>query len=213
MSDVVQVCIDNLSAGVHFCAKLFSTAFWFGLLVEYKYWIVILGALIEGELILMMAAASAYHGHISVYLVAIFAALGAVVHDHALYWLGHKLGHKLKKGKYFARAQKIYKLTDKYGVYFVATFRFLYGIRTITPIMLGASHKFSVKTYSMCVVLSSIIWAIIISYLGYTFALVFDWLSAEFKRIKSIILYVVLGAVIIGLSFYILKKLFQSLKK
>lgn len=210
VSDIVHLCGQFFDEGVGVCSKLFSTAFWFDLLVTYKYWIVVLGALIEGELILMIAAATAYHGHISIYLVISFAIMGAILHDHVLYWVGYRLQATLKKEKYARKAEKINKLVNRYGIYFVATFRFLYGIRTITPIILGATHKFSLKIYSICVILSSIVWAVIISYLGYSFALVFEWFSEEFKRVKSIVFYSVIGCIVLFFSVYILKKLLRG---
>ncbi|MCY4414555.1 MAG: DedA family protein [Alphaproteobacteria bacterium] len=161
----------------------------------------------------MIAAASAYHGHISIYYVAIFAATGAIIHDHALYYLGHKLEKRLKDGKKMRHVRRIYNLVDKYGIYFVAMFRFLYGIRTITPIILGASHKFSLKKYSLFVCVSAVLWAVIITYLGYTFAIMFEWLIGEFKRIKSIIFYGVLSALIIATSVYFIRKFAKKNKE
>ena len=210
MSDIVHVCSQVFCTSVDFCAQLFSISFWFNLLLTYKYWVVVLGALVEGEIILMMAAAAAYHGHISIYLVVSFAIVGAIIHDHVLYWVGHKLGNKLRDSRYFAKTEKIRGLIQKYGIYFVATFRFLYGIRTITPILLGATHRFSLKVYCLCVVGSSIVWAFIISYLGYTFALLFEWLTEEFKRVKSFILYSVLCFVLVFVGIYFLKKILKK---
>ena len=213
MVDVVQVCQDVFSNSWGFCTQLFTLSFWFSLLVKYKYWIVVLGALIEGEIILMMAAAAAYHGHISLALVITFATLGAIVHDHALFFLGQRLSNRLRESKHHAKIDKVRKLLDRYGIFFVAMFRFLYGVRTITPIILGATHRFTLKVYSLCVCVSAAIWAFIISYLGYSFALMLELLVDEFKRIKSLIFYAVIGFIVLAVSSYTLKILLKKRKK
>jgi len=211
MPDLLQICFDYVSYGVACSAKLFTLTFWSDLLITYKYWVVVFGGLIEGELILMLAAASAYHGHISIYWVVICAVLGAIFHDHVLFYVGGRLGKRaFQNPKYKRRVGWIQKLVDRYGIYFVATFRFLYGIRTVTPLFLGASQKFSWRVYSTCVVISSTIWGLIIGYLGYTFALVFEHLVDEFKRVKGVILYVVMSCFVVVVSVYILKRLLRD---
>ena len=111
-----------------------------------------------------------------------------------------------KKAK-SALVQKVDKLLVKYGVYFLCSFRFLYGVRTLTPLILGASKRFSWKFYSLCVCVSSIVWAMLITYLGYTFALVFEWLIDTFQHVKSLVGYIVMGVIVLIISAVVVRKL------
>lgn len=204
-------CVQNCSAVWKLCHNLATPSYWLELLLLYKYWIVAVGALIEGEVVLMMAAASAYHGHISVYYVAVFAAVGAIVHDHVLFLLGRLFKDRFARLKQRrALVQRVDNLLTRYGVYFVCAFRFLYGVRTLTPLLLGASRRFTLAVYSLCVCVSAVIWACLITYLGYTFAVVFDWLVETFAQVKSVIVYGVLGVTVMLTSWFVLRRMIEK---
>ncbi len=210
---ILQSCVSVFNTTTAMCGQLASPSYWFDLLLVYKYWVVAAGALIEGEIILMMAAAAAYHGHIVVYNVALFAAVGAIVHDHVLYALGLLFRERFEQIKErYVIAAKVERLIQRYGIYFVCSFRFLYGVRTLTPLMLGAAQKFSWRQYTFCVCLSAVIWACLITYLGYTFAIAFEWLIGVFKSVKSIIVYVVLGVIVMIVSIFLLRWLLRRIR-
>lgn len=141
------------------------------LLIEYKYWIVVAGALLEGEVVLLIAGMAAYHGHLNLYMVMLISFLGAVFHDHALFFVGRHGGARLFKRfpKIREKSQRVFDLFEKYQNYFILGFRFVYGIRTITPIIIGTS-TITLKRYSLLTILAGVIWAVVISYLGYGFA-------------------------------------------
>ena len=62
---------------VEWLANLVSIDFWTNLLQTYQYIIVVVGALVEGEMVLILGAA-AYHGYMALPLVMLISFLGAI---------------------------------------------------------------------------------------------------------------------------------------
>ena len=186
-------------------SNLVSPQFWTHMLQTYKYTIVVAGALLEGEMVLILAGAAAYHNHMALPLVMLISFLGALLHDNLLFFIGRKWGKKIlqRESKWQARISKVVSLIQKYDQYFIMSFRFIYGIRTLTPIVVGAS-PIPLKRYFFLVAISAAAWAIIVSYVGYSFAMALESIIANFEKIQK---YLAAGlAVIIGGLYLFFKK-------
>lgn len=184
-------------------ANIVSIQFWTEMLHTYKYTIVVAGALLEGEIVLILAGAAAYHQHMSLPLVMLISFLGALFHDNLLFMIGRFYGAKiLKRQSAESRISKIVKLIHKYDNYFIMSFRFVYGLRTLTPIVIGSS-KIALPRYAALVSISAAIWAVIVSYLGYSFAMALETIIADFQRYQK---YIAIGIVVlIGVIYFITK--------
>ncbi len=189
--EFLQTHFANIS---HFIFSLFDPAFWTNLLQVYKYWIVIGGALVEGEMVLILAGAAAQQGYMSLHFVIAMAFIGAVIHDHLLFILGRHWGKKIfnRFPTWQVRVDKITIMINRYDRLFIMGFRFVYGIRTITPLILGTT-RMPFWRYSVLVTLSAFIWALIISYLGYTFFMALDALLKDFDLYKK---YLTMGLIV-----------------
>jgi membrane protein DedA with SNARE-associated domain len=182
----------------HNLHHLIEADFWLGLLHQYKYWIVILGALLEGEMVLLLAGGSAYHGYMNVHWVMVIAFLGALVHDHLLFLLGRFFGRKLilRFPLVEGRVARVNELIHKYDRWFIMSFRFVYGLRTITPLMVGNSN-IPWRRYTMLVSISAALWAMVVAYLGFTSAMALEKVLQDFDRYKKY-LAIVAGLLILG---------------
>lgn len=185
-------------------ANLVSMDFWIGLLETYKYWIVVGGALLEGEMVLILAGAAAYHGHMNLQMVMLISFLGALFHDHLLFFIGRKYGDKIiyRQNRWQDRINKVVNLIHKYDRYFIMSFRFIYGIRTITPIVIGSS-TISLRKYFSLVVISAALWSVIVSYIGYSFALALDVVLEKFARYQKY--FAVALAILVSLIYVFIK--------
>ena len=177
---------DLWHVGWTYFFHLFEPSFWVALLHKYQYWMVIIGALIEGEMILILAGAAAYYGLMQVHLVILIAFLGALLHDNTLFFIGRFLGHQIfhKYPKVLKKIEKVMAYILKYNTYFILGFRFVYGIRTITPLVIGTS---SIKflRYTSLVTISAFIWATIVVYFGYSSALALEKVIENFERYRN----------------------------
>lgn len=196
--EVIKEFLVNLLGGI---GDLFTPAFWTSLLIHYKYWVVIAGALIEGEVILMLAGGAAYHGYLSLPWVMMIAFIGAVIHDHLLFFLGRHVGSKIiyKYPSLHNKAVRISDFMHKYDRWFIMSFRFIYGVRTVTPLIVGTT-SIALRRYSLLVTTSALIWAIIVAYLGYTFAIAIEALIENFEKYSK---YIGLGLILVGFSLFI----------
>ena len=178
-------------------------------IMEYGYWAMILGALIEGEGILLLAGAAAYMGYFSLPLVMLVSFIGAIIHDQLLYGLGRIGGITLLHRYSFLqkKANRAFKLLKKYDYWLIMGFRFVYGIRTITPLALGASD-ISFKRYSLLTISSAFIWACTVSAGGYFLANVIDSIIQAFDTYKIYVIIVpfLLIAFIISCAYLFKKK-------
>jgi membrane protein DedA with SNARE-associated domain len=174
------------------------------LLIEYKYWIVIAGALLEGEVVLLIAGGAAYHGYVDLPLVMLISFVGAMIHDHLLFFIGRGLGARffLKFPTFREKFRKVFDLFHKYHNYFILGFRFVYGLRTITPVIIGTSH-IHLRKYSTLTLIAGIIWAISISYIGYMGAIALQAVIESFERCQK---YFALAFVIFCLGGWIIYK-------
>jgi membrane protein DedA with SNARE-associated domain len=135
---------------------------------DWGYIALFFGALIEGESIVLTVSSMCYYGKFSLPKVMIIAFLGTLFADQVLFYVGRFLGPKIFKTfpSLKERSKRAFFLLDKYQVPFILSFRFIYGIRIISPVVVGISNVGSFK-YTILNVFSAIIWTILSCGLGY----------------------------------------------
>ncbi len=177
------------------------------LLYEWGYFFLIIAALIEGELLLLLAGSMAYHGYFSLPIVMLFAFVGAIIHDQLLYWVGYFGGDSLLKKfpSLKLKADKAVKLLRKHSTLLILGFRFVYGIRTATPIVVGLSGV-PQKKYAALTFLAAAIWAVIVSGVGYWFAEVIEVVQQQFEHGIKILAASILAIVLVGGVVYYLTR-------
>lgn len=153
---------------------------------------VFLGSMIEGESIIFVAGFLAHEGYLSLPKIIIVSFLGTLLADQALYHVGRHYGnHVIDKFPSFKpRADKAFQLLRRYDTVFILSFRFIYGIRIISPVIIGSSGV-GVKRFLLLNFVAALIWSIGSCVLAYFFAhLIMDKLELLPK--------IILGLVLIG---------------
>jgi membrane protein DedA with SNARE-associated domain len=170
----------------------------------YAYVIVFLGALIEGESIILSSSALAYMGHLNIYTIMLLAFMGTWFADQMLYILGRQKGEvifqrfpKLKKP-----SEKAFHLLRKWDAGFIIACRFIYGIRTTSSIVVGAAgippHRFVPLN-----ILSAVIWTIVSCGAGYLLGPVVISFFEHFNQIQK---YLIFGVLLILVIVFVRKK-------
>ena len=108
---------------------------------NWGYLAVLFGAIIEGESIILTACYLAYKGVLEFPKVVTIAFFGTLFADQTLYMIGRHYGTKIikKRPHWQAPADKAFRLLHKWDIWFILSFRFIYGIRAISPIVIGSS--------------------------------------------------------------------------
>ena len=148
------------------------------LIAHYGYWLMLLGALIEGETFLIAGGIAAHQGLLHLPGLLVLAVVGSLIHDHVFFYIGRFTrfevllwSYKKKLSSYRKFKKKINKrltMLERYGVILIIGFRFMYGLRTIVPIIIGLSPITKTKFFLLDL-LGALIWSCIFIYGGYFF--------------------------------------------
>ena len=135
---------------------------------NWGYVAVFLGSLVEGESVILTATFLAYNGYLSLPKIMVVAFIGTFLAEQSCYAIGRYYGAALfdKFPKIKPKAEKAFVLLKKWDVWFILTCRFIYGIRTISPIVIGAAG-IPPKRYLPLNLLAALIWVVISCVGGY----------------------------------------------
>ncbi|MDO8454176.1 MAG: DedA family protein [Sulfurimonas sp.] len=138
------------------------------LVTTYGYIAIFIGTFLEGETILVIGGYLAHEGHLKLEWVIVAAFIGTLMGDQLFYFIGRKKGMSIleNRPKWKEKSQYIMDLLHKHKVLLILGFRFLYGIRNVTPFLIGASG-IPPKVFIPLNFLGALVWAISIGALGY----------------------------------------------
>lgn len=111
------------------------------LIARWGYAAVAGGAFLEGETSVVAAGALANRGLLWLPFAMLAAFSGSFANDQLWFFLGRRFGRGFiaARPKLAARTARVEAFMSRWGALYVIAFRFLYGLRTVTPVLLGAS--------------------------------------------------------------------------
>jgi len=111
------------------------------LVAQYGYPAALVGAVFEGETVLVLAGLFAHRGILDLPLLIALGALGGAAGDIVYFTLGRRYGGALLERfpKFAPAAARVHALIERYPDLVVFGIRFLYGLRTVGPAVIGAS--------------------------------------------------------------------------
>ncbi len=143
-----------------------------GLIAHYGLIAILVGAALEGETVAMIGGMSAHRGLFA--LPAVWAAVlaGTLIADQGLFYAGRLLKDqpwvaRICASPRFARAQARF---ERHPQTFVMLFRFFYGLRTVSPLLIGTSG-FSPARFALLNLVAAFAWSSLFVGLGYVFGL------------------------------------------
>jgi membrane protein DedA with SNARE-associated domain len=98
-----------------------------------------IGALLEGETIVFLAGLAAQHGYLWFPAVVALAVTGGFLADQFLFFIGRRYGDRViaRFPSVASRAPRIQAQVRRWDVLAVVAVRFLYGLRTAAPVVIG----------------------------------------------------------------------------
>lgn len=139
-------------------------------LAHWGYLAVLVGTFLEGETVPVLAGFAAHQGFLRLDLVMACAFTGSVIGDQTWFWVGRRFGRRWME-RHPGRAtdaERVARLLDRWGGWFVLSFRFLYGLRAISPVAIGLS-SIPVYRFAILNVVSAMVWSITVGGVGYLF--------------------------------------------
>lgn len=138
------------------------------LVAVYGYAAVLLGTFLEGETVLVIAGFAAHRGYLALPWVMIWAFTGTFFGDQLYFVLGRRYGAVLlgRHPRWQRRVERVRTLLSRYHVPFILSFRFLYGLRTVSPFAIGLSSV-SWSRYFLLDAAGAVLWVVTFATVGY----------------------------------------------
>jgi membrane protein DedA with SNARE-associated domain len=163
------------------------------LVSSYGYAAIAIGTFLEGETILILGGFAAHRGYLQLPWVIACAFLGTLFGDQLYFYIGRIKGPQLlaRRPAWEGKAARVRALLARHQTWLILGFRFLYGLRTVTPFLLGASNV-SPGRFFMLSLLGALAWSSLIGVLGYLFGNALELLLGDIKRYE-LLAFVALG--------------------
>ena len=179
------------------------------LVLAYGYPLLFIGIVFEGETFLLIGAFLAHRGYLNLPIVMAVAFASTVLTDQTFFWVGRTRGMTIltRHPEWESRVNKVRSLLEKYQLSLIVTFRFLYGLRILTPLVIGTSG-FSPRLFLLFNLIGAVIWVISIGLAGYAFGHAMEIILADIRKYE---LWIVIGIFVIGtasiIGFWIISRL------
>jgi membrane protein DedA with SNARE-associated domain len=167
---------------------------------DYGYLALFILTFLEGETVLVIAGFLAFQGKLELPLVIITAFLGTFAGDQTFFYLGRFKGIAFleKRPLWHSKTDKVFDMLSRHQIKVVLGFRFLYGIRNVTPFVIGASRMNPLKFFGLNF-LGALVWAAAVGYLGFQFG---HLAEAMMGRIQKYEMYILGFIVAVGLFLF-----------
>jgi membrane protein DedA with SNARE-associated domain len=175
------------------------------LVADYGYTAITIGTFLEGETILVLGGFAAHRGFLELPWVIVCAFLGSFAGDQTFFYVGRMNGEKIleKRPKWKAKSARVLNLFNQHQTWLILGFRFLYGVRSVTPFLLGAAKVSPLKFFFLNMI-GAAVWAAAVGCLGYSFGYAVEAVLGDIKHYEMD-LFGVMAAV--GLSFWLFRLL------
>ena len=158
------------------------------LISTYGYAAIGIGTFLEGETILILGGFAAHRGYLQLPWVIVCAFLGTLSGDQLFFHIGRIKGKGVieKRPHWKARSDKVRVLLNKHQVWLIVGFRFIYGLRTVTPFVMGASNV-SPTRFLVFNLVGAALWSITIGVLGYLFGSALEIVIGDIKKYELLV--------------------------
>lgn len=175
------------------------------LVEQYGYIAILIGTFLEGETILVLGGLAAHRGYLGLPGVILAALCGSLLGDQLFFFIGRKNSAAIleRRPAWKARAERVHRMLQRYESWLIVSFRFFYGLRTVTPFVIGASPV-SAGKFIVLNAVGALVWAVAIGSGGYFFGQALTAVIGDVKHYEALVFaaVAVAGIAIWGVHFY-----------
>lgn len=171
------------------------------LIENYGYLAILIVTFIEGETIVILAGIAAHLGLLELPWVIVAAIAGSVSGDQTWYYVGRHWGPRLiaRRPSWQLGAEKVYRHLERHQYWLILTFRFYYGLRNVTPFVLGSAQIPRLRFFILNLI-GAVVWAFVFAVAGFYLGKAFEQFIDDYHRYA---LYVIGGLVVVLFSFWL----------
>ena len=175
------------------------------LIETYGYLTVLIGTFLEGETILVLGGFAAHRGYLGLHWVILAAFIGSLCGDQLFFYLGRRHSQTIlaKLHSWKARIDRAQRLLDRFRTPLILAFRFLYGLRTVAPFVIGMSPV-PTGQFIFLNAAGALVWAVVVGSASYLFGHAMEIILGDMKRYELEVLgaIAITGALIWTVHFY-----------
>lgn len=174
------------------------------IVVQFGYPALVIGLLLEGETMLILGAFMAHRGYLSLPLVILIGGLSGFASDQFFFWLGRTQGNQflIKKPDWKPYVEKARSLLGGNTNLLFLGIRFMYGLRTVMPYVIGMSEA-DPKKFALLDLIGAFFWALAFGLAGH---LIGHFIGLIFEDVKEHELMVALGIILIGGGIWLYRR-------
>ncbi|OPY66354.1 MAG: Inner membrane protein YohD [Syntrophorhabdaceae bacterium PtaU1.Bin034] len=171
------------------------------LISQYGYFALFLGVFLEGETVVIAAAFAAHQGYLKMPWVIAATFLGSIAGDHFYFFLGRTKGRAFVRNRplWQLKIRKVQSLLESHPRLATVGFRFLYGLRTVTPFALGMSET-RTSHFVVFDIIGAFFWSLAAGLFGFLFGSALEALFTDIREYERLIL---VGILAIGTGIWI----------
>lgn len=178
-------------------------------ILNHLYVSLFVGTIVAGDTVAILGGFLSHQGYIPLVLVVILVAAGSFVSDLLFYLIGQYYGRGFieRRDTLKAKALRVDGWLTHHQTKVVLGYRFLYGFRIVSLLVIGASgiqmRKFIVFNF-----LGSLLWASVATTVGYVFGnalsfIVDDISQYELEVILIWLIVILLGWILVGVKIWV----------
>lgn len=153
------------------------------LIRDWGYIILFLYSFGGGFLALAVAGVLSFSGELNLYTSMAVAASANIIGDQFLFYIArnNKAQAKQMMGKYHKYVEKTENLMIKLGSFAIILQKYIYGIKTLIPLVIGLT-TFDSRKFFVFNIIGAIIWAAVVGYLSYSLGEVLISAAEDYKN-------------------------------
>jgi membrane protein DedA with SNARE-associated domain len=179
------------------------------LIQTYGYFALLLGALMEGETILVLAGFAASRGYLSLPAVISIASAATITVDQFFYFMGRIYGQGFlhKRPALYTRSARFREMLQRHQTPVIIGFRFMYGMRIVAPFAIGMSGITRSRFIALNI-MSGLVWTTAFAAGGYCFGAALEIVLGNLREHEvQLILIIALAGALLWLGRFLLARM------
>lgn len=173
-------------------------------LTEYGLLAIFLCAIIENDIVFIMAGVIAHLGIVAPLPAFLACLAGALAHDSLWFWLGHARSVSIRDSRVYRKLGPVVeRLAERFGPWELFLCRFIYGTRNPSLVFWGV-QKLPVMRFALIELCAFSVWGTGLAAAGYFLSHSAEAIIGHVKSIERFLL----GALIVAVLLYLGGRLF-----